>query len=158
MTDVTDALDAEIARLQAEVASVEAMPPTVGERYAKVEAEFREAERVFRDYGLHPSAAHPGEMAHLQRLAVVGACMVIGGDRLLKCEHQRVAAQGEGMAAVDKEHRLEELRRRILRQCARRELALREVERDGEFLPRPAIHVELVIAQRSHLEQLVEPT
>ena len=64
-------LDAEIAGLQAEAARVEAMPPTVAERYARVEVELLDAERVYRDRGLNPSAAHPGEMAHLQRLAVV---------------------------------------------------------------------------------------
>jgi hypothetical protein len=154
MTDTTEALDAEIARLQTEAASVERMPATIAERYAKVEAELREAERLYRTYGLKVSAAHPAEAAHLQRQAVIGACMVVGAEKLLKIERQRVEQEGEGLAAVDKARRLDELRRQILRVAARRELALREIERDGEFLARPAVHPELVIYPHADLEQL----
>jgi hypothetical protein len=81
--------------------------------------------------------------------------MVAAGDKLLQAERQRIEQQGEGPTATDKARRLEQLRHQILRLCARRELALRKVERDGEFLPRPAVHPELVVARRPDLEQLV---
>ena len=155
MTDTIDTADAEIARLQAEIAAITAMQPTVAERFAVVESQMREAEQVFRNYGMNPGAAHPGETAHLQRLAVIGACMVIDPDKLMKSEHQRIAAQGEGISAADKARRLEELRRQILRTAARRELALREIERPGEFLPRPTVHPDFVVRPRGYLEQIV---
>ena len=81
--------------------------------------------------------------------------MVVGADKILKVERDRIAAAGEGMMAPDKARRLEQLRHQILKLCARRELALRKVERNGEFLPRPAVHPELVVARRPDLEQLV---
>jgi hypothetical protein len=154
MIDATEAFDVELGRLQGEVAKIEPLPPTVSERYAAAEAELLEAERIFRTYGLSPSAPLPGATAHLQRLAAIGAAMIANPAAILKATHQRIAAVGAGMSAVDKQRRLEELRRQILRAAARRELALREVERAGEFLPRPTVHPELVVATHGYLVQM----
>ena len=73
MNSAIEKLDAEIARLQAEVRTVEAAPPTVAERFAAAADELRSAEQLYRTYGLKVSAAHPGETAHLQRQALIGA-------------------------------------------------------------------------------------
>jgi DNA repair exonuclease SbcCD ATPase subunit len=146
-------LDIEIKQLLAEIATVERALPTVAERFAAAEAELRSAEEVYRSRGLNPSAAHPGETVHLQRLAVVGACMVVGSAALLKAEHERIAAQGEGLSAVDKARKLDQLRGQILKMAARRELAVREIEVEGEFQPRP-VHAELAIYKRTAVETL----
>ena len=92
-------IDAELARLQSEAAAVERMPPTVAERFAVIEAEYRQAERLYRERGLKIDTGHPAETAHLQRLAVIGACMVVGADKLLRAERQRIEQQGEGLTA-----------------------------------------------------------
>ena len=94
MSPAIEHLDAEIARLQAEIASVERAPPTVAERFADVEAELRDAERLYRTRGLKVSAAHPDQTAFLQRQALLGACMVVGADQLLRAERQRIEAAG----------------------------------------------------------------
>jgi hypothetical protein len=151
MTTIED-LDGEIARLQAEVRSVEHMPPTIAERYSEVEGAMREAEAVYRRLGLGASAGHPAEHAHLQRQVLIGACMVAAGDKLLKVERQRIEKQGEGLTAADKARKLDQLKAAILRTAAQRELALREVEGDG-FLPRP-IHPELLVFPQAEVERL----
>jgi hypothetical protein len=145
-------LDDEIRRLQAEVAGVEIMPPTIAERVAAVEGELRQAEQIYRTYGLKVSAAHPLETAHLQRQALVGACMVVGGRELLKVERQRIEAQGEGMTVADRERRIAELRAAMLKAAARRELLVREIE-GAEFMPRP-VHPELVVYRQADVERL----
>jgi septum formation inhibitor MinC len=133
MTDTINALAAEITRLQAEIVNVERMQPTIAERFAAAEAELRDAEALYRAEGSKVSAAHPAQTAHLQRLAVIGACMVVGADKLLQVERQRVEAGGEGMSVPDKARRLAVLRRQIAQAAARRELLL-----GGDFLaPRP---------------------
>ena len=125
----------------------------VAERYAAVEAELRSAEGLYQSHGLKVSGAgHPGETAHLQRQALIGACMVVGADKLLKAEHERIAAQGEGLSAVDKQRRLDQLRRQILQAAARRELLVRDLEGDG-FMARP-VHSELMIYKRTAVERL----
>jgi hypothetical protein len=124
MSDL-ETIDAEIGRLQAEAASIERMPPTFAERFAVVERELRSAEALYQTHGLGVSAGHPAEAAHLQRLAVIGACMVVGAEKILKVERQRVEAQGEGLSDADKARRLEQLRHQILQAAARRELAVR---------------------------------
>ena len=78
--------------------------------------------------------------------------MVVGGDKLLKVERERVTAQGEGLTAADKTRRLAELRGPILKAAARRELELRAIEGD-DFLPRP-VHPELVIFKQAEVERL----
>ena len=144
MSTAIELFDSEIAALQAEISSVERAPPTVAERHAAAAAELRSAEALYRTRGLRPAALHPAEQEHLQRLAVVGMCMVIDADKLLKAEHQRIAAEGEGMSAADKARRLDQLRGAILKAAARRELAVRQI----------AVHPELAVCQRRQVEQL----
>src|SRR5262245_52009005 len=122
MSSAIEKLGAEIARLQAEVRTVEPAPPTIAERYEAAAAVLREAEQVYRTHGLNVSAGHPGEAAHLQRQALIGALMVAtGGEKLLRAERQSIEQQSEGMTAVAKTARLDDLRRGILRAAARRE-------------------------------------
>jgi hypothetical protein len=106
MTTIED-LDAEIARLEIEVRSVAQMPRTIAERFAEAEVRLREAEGVYRQWGFDASAGHPGEDQHVQRQALIGACMVLGADKLLKAERQRVEAQGEGLSPPAKAERLD---------------------------------------------------
>jgi predicted nucleic acid-binding Zn-ribbon protein len=153
MSAAIEQLDAEIARLQVEMGTVERALPTIAERFAAAEAELRDAEQIFQRYGFKVSAAHPAEAAHLQRQALIGAMMVVGGDRLLRTERARIEAQGEGLTAADKARRLEQLRHQILQAAARRELAVREIECDGEFQPR-VIHPELAIYKQAAVERL----
>ena len=140
-------------RPKSKVASTERAPRTIAERYAEAEAELRACEQVFRQWGLRVSAGHPGETEHLQRQAVIGACMVVGADKLLKVERDRIAAAGEGLTAVDKAKRLADLDRAILRTAAKRELLLRDREAPGEFLPREP-HAELAVFRRDAVEHL----
>jgi hypothetical protein len=154
MAMTIEEIDAEIAGLLAEILNTEHMPPTIAERYAKVEAELRQAEQLYRAHGVNASAGHPAEHAHVQRQSLIGAMMVTGGDKMLKAERARLEAQGEGMTAADKERRLDQLRLAILKAAAQRELMLREVEREGEFQPRPSVHAEMVVWKRGDLEQL----
>lgn len=152
MTTAIEKLDAEIQKLQQEAAAAEQAPPTIAERFAAAEAELLEAERIFRTFGLNPSAPHPGETAYLQRLAVVGCCMIVGSAAILKATHQRIAAQGEGLTAADKASKLNDIRRRVLSIAAKRELAVREIEGDG-FMIRP-VHPELLIFPQAEVERL----
>lgn len=148
-------LDAQLANLRAALASVAQALPTSAERFGVVEAELRRAEQLYRERGLNVSGGHPDETAHLQRQAVVGACMVVGADKMLKAERQRIEAQGEGLTAADKARRLDELRAAILKAAARRELLIREEndERDDFLVPRP-IHPELAIFTQAEIERL----
>jgi hypothetical protein len=88
MCDI-ETLDAEIHNLRQEAAAVARMPATIAERVAAVEAELRAAERLYRAHGLNVSAGAPGEAAHVQRQALIGLCMVVGSDRILKVERAR---------------------------------------------------------------------
>lgn len=152
MNATIDTLDAEIARLQVEIGSVEQAPPTIAERFAVVEAQLRDAEALYQTHGLRVSAGHPAEHAYLQRQALIGLCMTVGSDKILKTERARIEQQGEGMTAADKARRLQQLRGQILRAAARRELAVREVEGDG-FMPRP-VHAELAVFGRTAVQAL----
>jgi hypothetical protein len=146
-------IKAQLAQLQAESDRVSRMPPTVAERFAVIEAEYRQAERLYRERGLKIDTGHPAETVHLQRLAVIGACMVVGADKLLRAERERIAQAGEGLSGADKARRLDQLRRQVLQVAARRELALREVEGEGEYRPRDA-HPELAIFRQADVERL----
>lgn len=145
-------IDAAIARLQAGLASVERMPRPISERYDEAAARLREAEGVYRQWGFDASAGHPGEAQYMQRQSLIGALMVVNSAALLKTERQRIEAQGEGLSAPAKAERLDELRRQILKAAAKRELAVREIERDGEFQPR-VIHPELAIYRQAAVER-----
>jgi hypothetical protein len=147
-------IDAEIARLQAELASVERMPRPISERYDEAAARLREAEGVYRQWGFDASAGHPGEAQHMQRQSLIGALMVVNSAALLKAEHERIAAAGEGLSEREKTERLAQLRRQIERLCAQRELQLREREAPGEFLPRPVLHAEMAVFRKPDLERL----
>jgi hypothetical protein len=151
MTTIAE-LDTEISHLQAEAAAVDRMPPPIAQRFAEAEGKLREAEQVFRTYGLGVSAGHPAETAHLQRQAAIGACMVVGSAQLLAAERERIASAGEGLSQRERTERLAQLRREIERLAAQRELALRAVEGDG-FLPRP-VHPELLIYKQADVERL----
>jgi hypothetical protein len=153
MTDI-ETLDAEIQRLRQEAAAVAQMPLTIAERFALTEAELRQAEQLYRKHGLAVSGTgHPTETAHLQRQAVIGLCMVVGADKILKVERDRIAAAGEGVTAADKTKRLADLDRAILWTAAKRELLLREQEAPGEFRTRD-VHPELLIYKQADVERL----
>jgi hypothetical protein len=154
MTDELERLDGEIQRLRQEAAAVARMPPTIAERFAQTEAELRQAEQLYRTHGLAVSGTgHPTEAAHLKQQAVIGLCMTIGADKILKVERDRIAAAGEGIAAPDKTRRLADLEHAILQMAARRELLLRQREVPGKFLPRD-VHPELVIMLQAAVERL----
>jgi hypothetical protein len=153
MSPAIDQLDAEIAGLQAEIARVEHMPRTIAERFAETEVRLREAEGVYRQWGLDVSARHPGEAQHLQRQSLIGALMVVNSAALLKAERERIAAAGEGLSAVDKARTLDQLRGAILKAAAKRELTLRTIE-GAEFLPRPGPHPELAVWKLAAVERL----
>jgi hypothetical protein len=57
------------------------------------------------------------------------------------------------MSATDRQRRLDQLRAAILRTAARRELALREIEGEGEFRPR-GVRPEILIFTEAAVEQL----
>ena len=78
--------------------------------------------------------------------------MVVGADKLLKVERQRIEQQGEGMSPTDKARKLDELRCQILHTAAKRELAVREIEGEG-FVVRP-VHPELIIYKQAAVERL----
>ncbi len=129
MNDTIETLDAEIARLQAEIGSVERRRRRSPSATPRPRPSCATAEALYRTHGLKVGAAHPAETAHLQRQALIGACMVVGADKLLQAERQRIEAQGEGMSAADKARRLDELRRQILQTAAKRELLRRSRRR-----------------------------
>ena len=85
------------------------------------------------------SGWHPGA----QRTGFVGMCMVVGPDKLLKAEPQRIAA-------ADKERGLEYLRKSALASACRRKLALRQIE-GIDFLPR-GVHSELMVCPQVELK------
>jgi hypothetical protein len=147
-------IDAELARLQAELGSVERAPRTIAERYADAEARLRACESVYRQWGFDVSAGHPGEAQYVQRRSQIGALMVVNPAALLKAERQRIEAQGEGLSAADKARRLDQLRAAILRASAKRELLVRAIEVEGEFAPRPPLHAELAVFTRAEVERL----
>ena len=107
---------------------------------------------LYRTYGLKVSAAHPGETAHLQRQASIGAAWWSAPTSSCRPSASVSRQQGEGLSAADKARRLDELRRAILRTAAKRELAVREIE-GAEFMPR-AIHPELAIYKQAAVERL----
>ena len=57
------------------------------------------------------------------------------------------------MSAADRVQQLAQVRRQIERQCAKREILLRQQEAPGEFRPR-APHPEFVIAKITYLQQI----
>ena len=65
----------------------------------------------------------------------------------------RIAAQGEGMSASDKQRRLADLDHAILKAAAKRELLVREQEAAGDFSPRP-VHPELLVYRQADVERL----
>ena len=155
MSTAIEQFDSEIAALQAEIGSVERAPPTVAERHRRGGCRVTiEPKRSIGRAACGRRRRIPPRQEHLQRLRPSSAsCMVVDADKLLKAERQRIAAEGEGMSAADKARRLDQLRGAILKAAARRELAVRQIEGDGEFLPRP-VHPELAICQRRQVEQL----
>jgi hypothetical protein len=79
--------------------------------------------------------------------------MVAAPDKLLQVERQRIEAAAEGLSAVDRARKLGELQRAILRTAAKRELAVREIEGDDNFMVRP-VHPELIVYKRTEVERL----
>jgi hypothetical protein len=82
--------------------------------------------------------------------------MVVGADKILKVERDRIAAAGEGMTAADRAKRLADLDRAILRTAAKRELLLREYEAPGEFLSRLEVHPALAVFKQADVEWLAQ--
>jgi hypothetical protein len=147
-----ETFDAEIALLQAEIATVERAPPSIAERFAAAEAELRADEALYRAHGLKVGAGHPGETAHLRQRARIGLCMVVGADKILKVERERIEQQGEGLSPSDKQRRLDQLRDQILKVAARRELLVRD-EADDLMVVRP-VHPELVVFPRAEVQRI----
>jgi hypothetical protein len=143
-------IDGEIAALHAEIVQVEHALPSSAERFAVVESELLQAAEVYRSRGLNPSAAHPGETVYLQRQALIGMAMVIGAEKILKIERQRIEQAGEGMSAADKARKLEQLRAQVEAAAARREFLVRR-ERDDFEIARPV--PILAIVETADLER-----
>ena len=103
MTDTIEALDAEIARLQAEIVNIERMQPTVAERFAAAEAELRDANSSIARTACASLPRILAETAYLQRQAVIGA---LHGGRRRQAAAGRARSesrpQGEGLSAADK--------------------------------------------------------
>ena len=115
-----------------------------------------DTEAVFHRFGPQLSSFAPvlPETAYQRQQAAIGAAMVANGKALLDSERARIKAEtANGVTAADRARRLAELRAAVLKLAARRELALREVERDGEFQPR-VIHPELAIYKEAAVERL----
>jgi hypothetical protein len=154
MSDDLEILVGEIGRLRQEAAAVARLPATIAERFAQTEAELRQAEQLYRTHGLSVAAGHPAETAHLQRQVVIGLCMVVGSDKILLAERDRLAAAGEGLTASDKAKRLADLERAIERTANKVEFLLREREAPGEFLPRPEGYAHLAVATLAEVERI----
>jgi hypothetical protein len=155
MTDIAT-IEIEISRLQAEAAAVERAGPVFDEVWAGVEAQLLEAEAAFRRHGpqLGVVVSELPEYRYQRRQIEIGAAMVANPKALLDSERARIKAQTEGgISATDRQRRLDQLRAAILRAAGQRELALREVEGEGEFLPRP-VHPELAIFRHGEVERL----
>jgi hypothetical protein len=155
MTTIAE-LDTEISRLQQEASAVERAPSSFDEVWPAVEAELAEAEATFRRLGpqLGGFVSQLPEHVYERRQAMVGMAIVANKKAVLDSERARVKAQTEGgISATDKRRRLDQLRAAILRAAAQRELALREVEGEGEFRPRD-IHPELLIHRQADVERL----
>jgi hypothetical protein len=119
--------------------------------WANVEAELAEAEATFRRVGPWLSRSTPllPELVYQRHQANISACMVANKKALLDSERARVKAQTEGgISATDKQRRLADLERALLKAAAKRELLLREQETAGEFSARP-VHPELAVYKRS---------
>lgn len=156
MSDTLARFDSEIARLQAESQAVQYAPPSFEERFPQIERALTEAEAAFRQHGplLSGQPAVLPEVAYQRHQVMVGAAMVANRKAILDAERARIKAQTEhGISAAAKQRRLDELRASILKAAAKRELALREIERAGEFQPRP-VHAELAILKLREIERL----
>ena len=132
-------LDIEIQKLQQEAAAVERAGPTFDETWPAVNAELLEAEAIFRRWGpqLGGYQSELAEHVHQRRQAAIGASVVANKKVLLNSERSRIQSLTQGgISRADKLRRLDDLNRQILRAAARKELALREIESDGEFQPR----------------------
>lgn len=153
MTDI-QTLDAEIVDLQRQATAIEAAPRHFDEEWLTVERALLDAEAAFKTHGplLDATPAVFPETAQRRHQVSVGAAMVANGKALLDSERVRVKAMTDGgIAVADKHQRLADLKRAILRTAARRAKLVRST---GEFLPRSAVHPELVIATGAELEQL----
>jgi hypothetical protein len=81
-----------------------------------------------------------------------GVCLRCWGKRDTRADFGK--RQGRRMGGEGgKQRRLDQLRAAILQAAARRELALRETEREGEFQPR-LVHAELSSYERSAVQRL----
>ena len=121
-----------------------------------MEAELLEAEAIFRGVGPELSGfiSQAPEHVHQRRVAAIGAAMVANRKALLDSERARVKEQtANGIAAADKQRRLNELKRAVLRVAAKRELLIRATEVEGEFLPRE-LHAELAVFRHDAVERL----
>jgi hypothetical protein len=143
--------------LQAEISSVERAPSSFDEIWPAVEAELAEAEATFRRLGpqLRGFVSQLPEHVNERHRAMVGMALVANKKAVLDSERSRVRAATEGgLSATDKARRLDQLRAAILRASASRELLIRASEVEGEFLPRPALHPELVVFRRAEVERI----
>jgi hypothetical protein len=122
-----DQIDVELARLRAEIASVERAPPSFEEAWAGVQAELDQAEATFRRLGpqLSGVVSQLPEHVHERRQAMVGMAIVANKKAVIDSERARIKSQTEGgISAADRKRRLDQLRAAILGAAAQRELAL----------------------------------
>src|SRR5260370_31315078 len=132
-------IDAELARLQAEIARVERAPRSFDEVWAATIEQLDLAEATFRRLGpgLGGVVSQLPEYVAERHRAMVGLALVANRKAVIDSERSRVRAATEGgISAADKVRRLDELRRQIMKAAAKRELAVRGIEGDG-FMPRP---------------------
>jgi hypothetical protein len=92
-------IDAELARLQAEISSIERAPPSFEEVWPAVEAELAEAEATFRRLGPQLSQRSVPvlpEYVWQRNQVVIGATLVANRKAVVDSERARIKAQTEG--------------------------------------------------------------
>lgn len=147
-------IDAELARLQAEIASVERLPRSFDEVWPATEAELDQAEATFRRIGPQLGfVSQLPEHVYERRQAMVGMVMVANRPALIDAERARIkAATAGGLSQADRTKRLDQLRAAILMAAARKEIALRQIE-GTEFQMR-SVHPEFVVFRRAEVERI----
>jgi hypothetical protein len=147
--------DAELEQLHADVRKLQSAPSAFAEVWPAIEAGLDQAQATFTRLGpLIGVVPRLPEHVHERHLAMVGMALAANRKAIVDSERARIRAATEGgIGTADKARRLDEIRAAILRTAAKRELALRKVEGEGEFRPRPT-HPELLIFPQAEVERL----
>ena len=154
MNAAIEKLDAEIARLQVEIASVERAPPTIAERFADVRGRAARGRSgsTWRT-AIKRRAGHPGETAHLQRQAVHRR--LHGGRRRQAPEGRAPAHRGAGRRPERAPTRRAGWTICAARSCAPRRSASCSCARSkAPNSCRGRSHAELAIYKQAAVEQL----